>query len=156
MRVKIADGARGLSFPGEWKKIRAIFEGAGNNFKPSSLILRLRVASAHLASEKNPFREKFCITAACADGWTSYVERRRRSDIFMSGKMQSNEYMWPFFSCHVCCKNSLPLNDQASKKRKLRILRIMSYQDCQPVSQYFIPMPINIFPQSERIMVENQ
>ena len=29
MRVKIADGARGLSFPGEWKKIRAIFEGGG-------------------------------------------------------------------------------------------------------------------------------
>ena len=107
MQAKIADGVY-LS-QGNGRKLEQFSKAvavpdAGNNFKPSSLILRLRVASAHLASEKNPFREKFCITAACADGWTSYVERRRRSDIFMSGKMQSNEYMWPFFSCHVCCK----------------------------------------------------
>ena len=68
---------RSLSFPGECKKIRAIFEGGqpagtggrrlaggvgrgqgGNNFKPLPLILRFRVASAHLTSEKSFSRKK--------------------------------------------------------------------------------------------------
>ena len=47
---------RSLSFPGEWKKIRAIFEGAGNNFKPfldSMSLLHILASEKKILFEKN-------------------------------------------------------------------------------------------------------
>ena len=64
MQAKIADGVY-LS-QGNVRKLEQFSKGAsqlagaagGNNFKPSPLILRFRVASAHLTSEKSFSRKK--------------------------------------------------------------------------------------------------